>query len=95
MKTTNLSANVAPLGGYAAQLVQTIAPIVRRNGEDFAVVVHLEHREVVREVLSRLVVETAAARIDWALARKSLHPPQSWLDDEDDNPFEPEEEPAS
>jgi hypothetical protein len=26
---------------------------------------------------------------------KALQPPQSWFDDEDDNPFEPEEAPAS
>jgi PHD/YefM family antitoxin component YafN of YafNO toxin-antitoxin module len=84
---------------YADVLSQVAAAgrpvIVRRNGEDFAAVIPLEQLEVVRETLARLEVETAAARIDWALARKSLHPPQSWFDDEDDNPFEPDEEPVS
>jgi PHD/YefM family antitoxin component YafN of YafNO toxin-antitoxin module len=84
---------------YADVLSQVAATgrpvIVRRNGQDFAGVIPLEQLEVVREILARLEVETAAARIDWALTRKGLHPPQSWFDDEDDNPFEPEEEPAS
>src|SRR5271163_793864 len=84
---------------YADVLSQVAAAgrpvIVRRNGEDFAAVVPLEHLEVVREILSRLEVEAAAARIDWAVARKSLHPPQAWFDDDGDNPFEPEREPAS
>jgi PHD/YefM family antitoxin component YafN of YafNO toxin-antitoxin module len=84
---------------YADVLSQVAAAarpvIVRRNGQDFAAVIPLEQLEVVRESLARLEVETAAARMDWALTRKSLLPPQSWFNDEDDNPFEPEEEPAS
>lgn len=68
--------------------------IVRRNGEDLAAVIPLEHLELVREVLARQEVEKLAAQIDWEQARKALRPPQSWFDDEDDNPFEPEKEPA-
>jgi hypothetical protein len=71
------------------------AVIVRRNGEDLAAVIPLEHLELVREILARQEVERAAAEIDWSWARNTLRPPQSWFDDEDDNPFEPEEEPAS
>jgi hypothetical protein len=67
--------------------------IVRRNDEDFAAVIPLEYLEAVREIFSRLDAESSAARIDWALARTDLRPPQSWFDD-DDNPFEPEGEPA-
>lgn len=64
--------------------------IVRRNGEDLAAIISLEHLELVREVLARQEVEELANQIDWERARKTLRPPQSWFDDED-NPFEPEE----
>jgi prevent-host-death family protein len=66
--------------------------IVRRNGEDLAAVIPLEHLELVREILARQEVERLAAQIDWEQAGKT-RPPQSWFDD-DDNPFEPEEEAA-
>ena len=69
--------------------------IVRRNGEDLAAVIPLEHLELVREILAHQEVERSAAEIDWSRTQKTLRPPQSWFDDEDDNPFEPEEEPAS
>ena len=68
--------------------------IVCRNGEDLAAVIPLRHLELVRAVLSRLEVEKAAGEIDWAQSSATTRPPQSWFDD-DDNPFEPEEEPAS
>ena len=84
---------------YAAVLTQVVAAgrpvIVRRNGEDLAAVVPLEHLELVREILARQEVERSAAEIDWTQARETPGPPQSWFDDKDDNPFEPEEEPAS
>jgi hypothetical protein len=84
---------------YAAVLTQVVAAgrpvIVRRNGEDLAAVVTLEHLELVREILAHQEVERSAAEIDWTRARETLRPPQSWFDDKDDNPFEPEEEPAS
>jgi len=84
---------------YAAVLTQVVAAgrpvIVRRNGEDLAAVVTLEHLELVREILARQEVERSAAEIDWTRARETPRPPQSWFDDKDDNPFEPEEEPAS
>jgi hypothetical protein len=84
---------------YADVLSQVVAAgrpvIVRRNGEDLAAVIPLEHLELVREILAHQEVERLAAQIDWVRARKTLRPPQSWFDDEDDNPFEPEEGPAS
>jgi hypothetical protein len=84
--------------GYADVLSQVVAAgrpvIVRRNGEDLAAVVLLEHLEQVREILAQQEVESLAAQIDWDRAPKTLRPPQSWFDD-DDNPFEPEEEPTS
>jgi hypothetical protein len=67
--------------------------ILRRNGTDLAAVIPLEHLELVREVLARQEVEKQAAQIDWGQAGKTLRPPQTWFDD-DDNPCEPEEEPA-
>ena len=68
--------------------------IVRRNGEDLAAVIPLEQLEMVREILARQEVERSAARIEWSRATKTLRPPQSWFDDEEDNPFEPDEERA-
>jgi hypothetical protein len=84
---------------YADVLSQVAAAgrpvIVRRSGEDLAAVVPLEQLELVREILARQGVERSAAQIDWSRAQTTLRPPQSWFDDEADNPFEPEEEPAS
>ena len=34
-----------------------------------------------------------AATVDWSRS-KALRPPQSWFDDDEDNPFEPAEERA-
>ena len=86
-------------GEYAEVLSQVAAAgrpvIVRRNGEDLAAVIPLEQLELVREILARQEVERSAAEIDWSLAPTTLQPPQSWFDDEDDNPFVPAEEPAS
>ena len=79
---------------YAAVLSQVAAArrpvIVRRNGQDLAAVVPLEHLELISEGLARQEVEAAAKRIGWERAPKHLQPPQSWFDDEQDNPFEPE-----
>lgn len=67
--------------------------IVRRNGEDLAAVVPLEHLELLREALARQEVEKRAARINWDSSKQMPQPPQAWFDD-DVNPFEPEEEPT-
>ena len=80
---------------YSDVLSQVVADgkpmIVRRNGEDLAAVIPLEHLELLREVVARQEVERLAAAIDWNRAQPTLRPPQQWLDDTD-NPFEPEEE---
>jgi hypothetical protein len=85
--------------GYSAVLTKVAAErrpvIVRRDGADLAAVIPLEHLELLREVLARQEVERLAAEIDWDRAPKPQRPPQSWFDDEDDNPFAPVEEPAS
>ena len=61
--------------------------IVRRNGEDLAAVVPLEHLELVREVLARQEMEQRAAQIDWEHAQKTLRPPQEWFDGDEPKPF--------
>jgi prevent-host-death family protein len=61
--------------------------IVRRNGEDLAAVIPLEHLEMVREVLARQDVEKLVAQIDWERARKTLRPPQEWFDGDEPKPF--------
>jgi hypothetical protein len=80
---------------YAAVLSEVAAArrpiIVRRNGQDLAAVVPLEHLELISEGLARQEVEKLAAQIPWERASENLRPPQSWFDDEGDNPFEPEE----
>jgi hypothetical protein len=80
---------------YAEVLSQVAAQckplIVRRNGEDLAAVIPMEHLELLREVMARQEVEQQAAQIDWKRAPQTLRPPQQWFDDTD-NPFEPEDE---
>ncbi len=82
---------------YAAVLTQVVAAgrplIVRRNGEDLAAVIPLEHLELIREFLAHQEAERLATDVDWSRSN-ALRPPQSWFDDED-NPFEPETEDAS
>ncbi len=81
---------------FSAVLTQVAAEgrpvIVRRNGEDLAAVIPLEHLELLREAMAHQEAERLAAQIDWDRARPTP-PPQAWFDD-DDNPFEPEGEPA-
>ena len=83
---------------YADVLSQVAAVgrpvIVRRNGQDLAAIIPLAHLERVREILAQQDVERLAAQIDWGRARQTLRPPQSWFDDDEDNPFEPEKEPS-
>jgi PHD/YefM family antitoxin component YafN of YafNO toxin-antitoxin module len=80
---------------YADVLSQVAAQrkplIVRRNGEDLAAVIPLEHLEILREALARQEVEKLAAQINWERVPTTLRPPQQWFDDTD-NPFEPEHE---
>jgi prevent-host-death family protein len=61
--------------------------IVRRNGEDLAAVIPLEHLEMIREVLAQQDVEKLVAQIDWERARKTLRPPQEWFDGDEPKPF--------
>lgn len=83
---------------YADVLTQVASErwpvIVRRNGVDLAAVIPLEHLELLQEVLAHQAVEHLAAQIDWDRLHKTSQPPQAWFE-EDDNPCEPEKEPAS
>src|ERR1041385_856710 len=76
---------------YSDVLTQVVAEgkpvIVRRNGEDLAAVIPLEHLELLREVVARQEVEKLAAQIDWVRARKTLRPPQEWFDGDEPKPF--------
>ena len=67
--------------------------IVRRNGEDLAAVIPLEHLELLRDALAREEVEQQASRINWGELQDAHRPPQEWYDDTD-NPFEPAAEPG-
>ena len=64
--------------------------IIRRNGEDLAAVIPMNHMHLLREVLLQEELEKTAMQINWERVSKSLRPPQEWFDD-NDNPFEPEE----
>ena len=61
--------------------------IVRRNGEDLAAIVPLEHFELVREVLGRKEVQELAAEIDWGRAVQALRPPPEWFEGDEPKPF--------
>jgi hypothetical protein len=50
---------------------------------------------MVREILAQREVEKLAAQIDRRGELSKPRPPQSWFDDEDDNPFEPEKDPSA
>lgn len=79
---------------FAAVLSQVAAArqpvIVRRSGHDLVALVPLEHLEFINEGLAQQEVESRASQIDWQRVPRDLQPPQSWFDDEDDSPFEPE-----
>ena len=83
---------------YAAVLTQVASEhrpvVVRRNGVDLVAVIPLEYLKLLQEVLAHQTVEQLAAQIDWDRLVKTHQPPQAWFED-DDNPCEPEEEPAS
>ena len=77
-------------GDYAAVLSQVAAKgqplIVRRNGEDLAAVVSLEHLALMREVLASQEAERLAGQLDFQrLARAT--PPPAWFEGDEPKPF--------
>jgi PHD/YefM family antitoxin component YafN of YafNO toxin-antitoxin module len=85
--------------GYSEVLTRVASEgrpvILRRNGADLAAVIPLQYLELLQELLARDEVERLAAQMNWDHGRPASPPPQAWFDDERDNPFEPEEGPAS
>ena len=81
---------------YADVLTQVAASsrpvILRRNGQDLAAVIPLRDLELLQELRSRQDLEKQAAEIDWERAAKGHQPPQTWFEEED-NPFDPAQEP--
>lgn len=83
---------------YAAMLTRVVDAgqplIVRRDGRDLAAVIPLEHLDLLRELhgerQAHQEAEAVAVGMIWT-GSEGLRPPQSWFDDEADNPFEPEE----
>lgn len=77
-------------GDYAAVLSQVAAQgqplIVRRNGEDLAAVVSLEHLELMREVLATQEAERLAGQLDFDRLTRLL-PPAGWLEGDEPKPF--------
>lgn len=69
------------------------AIIVRRNGADLAAVIPLALFARARESLQAGYLERLAATIKWEQSPANLAPPQAWLDQEQDNPCEPENAP--
>jgi prevent-host-death family protein len=61
--------------------------IVRREGEDLAAVVPLEHLEMLQDMLARQEAERLAAQIDWDRLVKTSPPPQEWFDGDEPKPF--------
>lgn len=86
---------------YAALLTRVVDAgcplIVRRDGRDLAAVIPLGHLDLLRELQwerrAHREAEALAAGLVWA-GSEGPRPPQSWFDDEDDNPFELEEDPS-
>jgi hypothetical protein len=64
--------------------------IIRRNGDDLAAVVPLEHLDLLREVLARQEVEKLAAAIDWNQVIKTHAPAQDWFNGDEPKPFSEE-----
>jgi prevent-host-death family protein len=61
--------------------------IVRRNGEDLAAVVPLEHLDLLRELLARQEAETRAGQIDWNRLVQTHRPSQAWFEGDEPKPF--------
>jgi PHD/YefM family antitoxin component YafN of YafNO toxin-antitoxin module len=61
--------------------------IVRRSGADFAVVIALEHLELLQELLAQREAERIASQVDWAQLAKESPPPPQWFEGEEPKPF--------
>lgn len=92
--TTNEPARVdepsAPQG-YADLLSRVAADrcpvVVRRDGNDLAAIISLEHLELLQEVLARQEVQRLAKQIDWDRAVQTHRPPQWYFEGDEPKPF--------
>lgn len=77
--------------GYAAVLSQVAAlgqpVIVRREGNDLAAVISLEHLELMQDLIARREAEGLAARLNWPLLAAESPPPRDWFDGDEPKPF--------
>jgi hypothetical protein len=77
--------------GYAAVLSQVAQQgqpvIVRRDGEDLAAVIPLEHLELMRDLLARQEAERIARQLNWEELCAQNPPPQHWFDGDEPKPF--------
>jgi hypothetical protein len=77
--------------GYAAVLSQVAERgqpvIVRRGGEDLAVVVSLEHLEMLRDHAAGLEAERISRQLNWSEIVARNIPSQGWFDGDEPKPF--------
>jgi hypothetical protein len=79
------AAGYAAVLSRVAQLGQPV--IVRRDGEDLAVVVSLEHLELIRDQAARLEAERIARELNWPEIIATNKPPQVWFEGDEPKPF--------
>ncbi len=61
--------------------------IVRRGGADLAAVVPLDYLELLQDMLARQEAQQLLAQLDWERLLKTSHPPQSWFEGDEPQPF--------
>jgi prevent-host-death family protein len=61
--------------------------IVSRGGTALAVVVAVEHLELLRELLAQREAESLADQVDWARLAQTSPPLQQWFDEDEPRPF--------
>ncbi len=71
-----------------SQVASTRQPvIIRRRGADFAVVIALEHLELLQELLAQQAAESLASQMDWTQLAKMSPPPSKWFAGDEPKPF--------
>lgn len=61
--------------------------IVSRGGTDVAVVIAVEHLDLLRELLAQREAESLAHLVDWSRLVQTSSPPQQWFDEDEPRPF--------
>ena len=77
--------------GYADMISRVAAEcqavIVRRDGNDLAAIIPLEHLECLRDALAMEEAERILKTLDLRKMAKENPPPQSWFDGDEPKPF--------